>query len=199
MNVLTVIQPYASLIMRAEPAERKLCENRGYAPPAAAVGRLLAIHAGKARTYNGQDVEPLAEAFGLRASLLPFGAVLGVARLVADVRIEWDGTIKLVDPLSASRWPWLLRHEHAAGPHAWILSEPLLFQRPLPIRGQQGIWRIDDADVEAALGLPLVACPSCGDVQVDLDGFGVMKCDVCGFCRHPDISSGKCNCCGRAV
>jgi hypothetical protein len=34
-------------------------------------------------------------------------------------------------------------------------------------------------------GPVLVACPKCGTLQEDLDGFGVLACDECKWCSHP--------------
>lgn len=47
---------------------------------------------------------------------------------------------------------------------------------------------------------PLVACPGCGDVQKDMDGFGFLSCKQCGHCTHPssELISEKwiCGLCG---
>ena len=48
---------------------------------------------------------------------------------------------------------------------------------------------------------PTSECPKCGAAQTDLDGFGVVRCDKCGYCAHPSetgIPGGwKCDICGR--
>lgn len=55
--------------------------------------------------------------------------------------------------------------------------------------------------IDAFGDAPSVVCPSCGDVQEDMDGFGFLHCDKCGYCEHPsmDDSSGKVRCgmCGK--
>lgn len=33
-----------------------------------------------------------------------------------------------------------------------------------------------------------VECPQCGTQQEDLDGFGVLHCDYCGYCTHPSAT-----------
>lgn len=35
----------------------------------------------------------------------------------------------------------------------------------------------------------LVRCPKCGDEQPDMDGFGFLICDACGYCTHPSASA----------
>lgn len=47
-----------------------------------------------------------------------------------------------------------------------------------------------------------VRCPKCGDEQPDLDGFGFLICDACGYCTHPSSSAPigeqlRCDHCGE--
>jgi hypothetical protein len=44
---------------------------------------------------------------------------------------------------------------------------------------------------------PMVACPKCGREYQDFDGFGVVFCESCGYCRHFSRDNGKCNYCGN--
>jgi len=37
---------------------------------------------------------------------------------------------------------------------------------------------------------PYVQCPNCGRWVEDLDGFGVLVHDECGYCSHPDVYGG---------
>ena len=32
---------------------------------------------------------------------------------------------------------------------------------------------------------PIVRCPKCSAEQIDMDGFGVLACELCGYCTHP--------------
>lgn len=43
---------------------------------------------------------------------------------------------------------------------------------------------------------PRVECPKCGVEQTDMDGFGVLYCDACGYCKHPSYTGDKCDICG---
>ena len=42
-------------------------------------------------------------------------------------------------------------------------------------------------------------CPSCGEVQEDLDGFGVLKCEHCDYCSHASINGNVCGLCEQVV
>ena len=44
----------------------------------------------------------------------------------------------------------------------------------------------DDGSYEA--DTPQSICPTCGESQDDLDGFGVLHCQSCGYCEHPSKS-----------
>lgn len=58
-------------------------------------------------------------------------------------------------------------------------------------RGAQGGEQEDDRDSV------YMACPACGDVQEDYDGFGVQFCEVCRYCTHSSISGDTCDLCGK--
>ena len=51
--------------------------------------------------------------------------------------------------------------------------------------------------------IPQTQCPNCGTWQDDHDGFGVMNCSRCEYCRHPteDLVDGYwiCGICRRRV
>lgn len=53
--------------------------------------------------------------------------------------------------------------------------------------------------VAAADDVPEAACPQCKDELPDLDSFGVLYHQACGFCRHASIDDGRCNFCGKVV
>lgn len=42
-------------------------------------------------------------------------------------------------------------------------------------------------------------CPKCGGSVEDLDGFGVLIHDPCGYCSHPDSYGGHCRHCGATT
>jgi hypothetical protein len=55
--------------------------------------------------------------------------------------------------------------------------------------------RIDQGEEEPEQ----MACPSCGTVQPDLDGFGVLYCPACRFCQHASRSNDICDFCGKLI
>lgn len=42
-------------------------------------------------------------------------------------------------------------------------------------------------------------CPRCGEWVEDLDGFGVLAHEACGYCSHPSCDGDVCTLCGDAV
>lgn len=133
MKILTVCQPYASLIVSGQ----KLIENRtwrtNYRGP-------LAIHAGASKkylcTWHCRDDATLPDP-------MPFSAILGVVDLIDCVTFQ-DAWLKYA-PLCGI---------HREGPLCWILSN----HRPLlcPIRhsGHRGIQNVEP-DVAVAILLSL--------------------------------------------
>lgn len=120
MKALTICQPYAELIARG----LKLIENRTWATDYRGP---LAIHAGKSRTWLGEDD---LEAY----PAMSFGAVVAVATLRGCCRLEDL-------PLS------LRHHDHALGPWCWILQDVHRVE-PVPYRGAQGLWDfLEDARI----------------------------------------------------
>lgn len=137
MKAITICQPYAHLIC---VTREKRVENRSW--PTRYRGPLL-IHAGKSRTWlDIEDDEDVDYEYGIPLADMAFGAVIGAATLHdclhidAIARGEYD-----------ERLPWLRHHEHAEGPWCWVLSNRVMFPQPVPYKGQQGLFDIDDAIV----------------------------------------------------
>lgn len=42
---------------------------------------------------------------------------------------------------------------------------------------------------------PTATCPRCKAEVVDMDGFGVLIHDDCGYCSHPSITGDTCDSC----
>lgn len=45
--------------------------------------------------------------------------------------------------------------------------------------------------------LPTITCPICKCEEYDLDGFGVLRCEACGYCTHASVTDGVCDLCGK--
>lgn len=127
MKVLTVCQPYATLIASGV----KSIENRSWDTRYRGA---LAIHAGRSRDWRDPDV---LRRFGLDETRLPFGQIVAVARLSGCVRRD--------------RLPPHLRdNEHAHGPWCWLLAEVRALRYPVVWKGVQGLSDVP-WDIEAQL------------------------------------------------
>lgn len=122
MKILTVCQPYASLIVSGQ----KLIENRtwktNYHGP-------LAIHAGASNKYL------CTWHCRLDATLpdpMPFSAILGVVDLIDCVTFA-DAYVK---------YPQLCG-VHREGPFCWILSNPRRLDAPIEGTGAQGLRTVN--------------------------------------------------------
>jgi hypothetical protein len=122
MKAITVMQPYAELIISGE----KLVENRTWAT--AYRGPLL-IHAGKSEEWLS-TYDPLPDH-------MEFGAIIGVCMLVDCVR-ERD----IHHPYPRSDLAYLRNHPHVEGPYCWILREARRFQKQILFRGYQKLWEV---------------------------------------------------------
>ena len=104
----------------------------------------LLIHAGKSRTWLSLSEDKTRdEEFDIALSEMSFGAIVGVAELVACLDIR---------DIRADSWnreyPWLREHEHTEGPQCLVLSGVKRFE-PLPYRGAMGLFDVP-MEVEAA-------------------------------------------------
>lgn len=120
MKALSIRQPWAELIVRGI----KDVENRGWKT---GYRGLLVVHASKTMTAKEYR---LAARFILQRDVvppprdkLPLGAIVGV------VRLAWIA--------ATSRSPW-----HVHGQWAWELRDPQRLDRPIPCKGQLGLWDV---------------------------------------------------------
>jgi hypothetical protein len=143
MKAITICQPYAHLIVQG----RKTCENRNWATSHR--GRIY-IHAGKNRSWldleNGVDLES-----GVAEKLMPFGAIVAIADLVACINTESSLLREWVGKMTDEQ-----RH-HVNGPWCWILANVTPIG-PWPWRGAQGLFDIDEEELgrvaNRVLGIP---------------------------------------------
>ena len=66
------------------------------------------------------------------------------------------------------------------------------------MKGDYPFDRDEAAKLGAADTVPQTQCPRCGLWQDDYDGFGVMKCLSCDYCKHPARMDGVCEICGHS-
>lgn len=143
MNCLSLWQPWASLvIIGAKRFETRFWATNYRGP--------LAVHAAKKWDLTLARLcvsSPFAEALarlvrpGAAArDFLPFGAVIGTVELVDVVRIDTTTT--------PAGWEREFG-DYTPGRYRWELSNPRAFAKPVPYRGAQGLFHVDQTVIES--------------------------------------------------
>lgn len=140
MRALTVWQPFASLIVNG----CKTFETRTWPAPQALIGQRIAISAAARFTKEQQEFcdDPEFSSFYDNCGLgvcdgLERGVVLGSVLLHSVDRMDLQ-SFDRVSPEERAYGNW--RH----GDYAWRLTEPRVYDKPIPVRGMQGLWRWKD-------------------------------------------------------
>jgi hypothetical protein len=150
MKVISVWQPWASLIILGH----KFIETRGWPAPKSLIDETIGIAATSQlkaeqriamqdpefkRYYDELDMPPL--------DALPYGAVIGTVRLHScEVMTEEFMADVTGEEKAFGIW--------APGRYAWRLRYPKAFERPVPVRGMQGVWNWNPDDQETPLQRP---------------------------------------------
>ncbi len=159
MMALTVHQPWAWAICTAGMR----LENRTWRPPSFIANKQIALHAGKAWGRQEKlDASALAcqlhpeHKVPLGAEGYILGSVVAVARVVGFVDLDLrdgrgpysyeaesskgyavvGGRISPEEVEAAVTDPFWL------GPCGWLLTDIEVLERPIPVRGQQKVWRL---------------------------------------------------------
>jgi hypothetical protein len=125
VKAISVCQPWAWLIVAGDkPIENRtwFTRYRGF----------ILIHAGKSRSHmtkSGLDAAFLTDA----APLLAFGAIIGMCEVVDCVHITH---------------PRIRGMAYAEGPWCWLLKNRVHFGKPIPWRGQPGIFEVPNGVVD---------------------------------------------------
>lgn len=150
MNALTLHQPYATLIAMGA----KRIETRNWPAPPHAIGQRLAIHAGKSDDcLHMCNFDPFDEYVAYQGDKLPRGAFVAIVTLKRCAPITEDGARDL-----ERNQP----HEFAFGNYdlsdgkryAWVLDNVTRIHKPVPHRGYQRLWRVDDQIVHGIVPPP---------------------------------------------
>lgn len=108
----------------------------------------LLIHAGKSE-------KSIHESEALRAAgvLSVFGEIVGIVEVIdcVAIKINSDSSTRSFPLEVVIRYPWIVRHVHAEGPFCIVLDNALRFATPIPFKGKQGLFNVDDAIVADAL------------------------------------------------
>jgi len=157
VKAVTLHQPWASAII----AGVKRWENRSWIPRELRTESIvwLGIHAGKG-TDIAADLDLLREEWpGMPEGDWPRG-LLGFAR--------FDGAGHISSFPDAQADPW------AIGPNVWHISQVLRLDQPIPMKGAQGVWTMDE-QVRIPLSLAKLSVPEhfqdvTGDLQAGPKG-----------------------------
>lgn len=125
MKVLTIKQPWATLIMSG----LKEYEFRGWKTKYR--GKIL-IHAGKSLEKE------YAEKFKCYSFEYPLGVILGEATLVDCIKVDenFNNELRNINPLVYGR------SNHVEN-YAWKLEDVVIYEDPIPVKGQLGLWNYE--------------------------------------------------------
>ena len=155
MKVLTIQQPWASLVAHGHKKIETRSWNAKYR------GELL-IHAGakKIRLQDGMyDLIDHMERIGFMKDFdkLPYGAIIGKVNLVdviptGNIRTNYAECVfeyNLYEQAQNKNQIFMINPtEKAFGDYSpnrfgWLLSDPVLFDVPIPCKGQLSLWNFD--------------------------------------------------------
>ena len=135
MKAISIQQPYAHLVAIGE----KRVENRvrwkySYFGP-------ILIHASKGRDYL------LEEDLSTFPSMA-FGSIVGAVELIAvrsSLQLLMAGTKSAIYHGRRFVLDWVIDHKHTEGPMCLIFHDnAVMFPRPIPFRGQLGVFNVPD-------------------------------------------------------
>lgn len=129
MLALTLYQPYATLIVQGYKTIETRSWGTTYRGP-------LTIHASRNKR-DMRHIPRLLAAAGLDTLRLeyPISALLGTMELVNCLptdAIDYDALPQQEKALGHFGW----------GRYAWMLSQPVAYPEPIPMRGARGLWTV---------------------------------------------------------
>ena len=131
-GALSLLQPWASLVVMG----LKTIETRSWRT--AHRGALL-IHASLGKKGKILATEPPFSKYIPDFDALPFGAIIGQVQLDDVVPVEH---LFYTDAkLSALTLEEKAFGDYTKGRYAWLLSEPVMFDEPVPVKGGLGLWK----------------------------------------------------------
>lgn len=131
MKTLSLLQPWASLVVMGA----KKIETRSWRT--AHRGELL-IHASLGKKGGAMATQLPFKKYITHFTALPFGAIIGRVRVDDIIPVE---ALQLSDiRLNALTLEEKAFGDYGRGRYAWMLSEPLMFNEPVFIRGSLQLW-----------------------------------------------------------
>ena len=131
MKTLSLLQPWASLVvMGAKTIETRSWQTAHRGP--------LLIHASTSKKGSVLCSQLPFSNYIDDFRSLPFGAIIGSVMLDDVVPVE---NLRLPDPeLARLTLEEKAFGDYAAGRFAWLLSQPVSFEQPIPVKGTLGLW-----------------------------------------------------------
>ncbi len=150
IKVLSILQPWASLAVLGHKRIETRSWNTKYR------GELY-IHASLGKNYKKlkaddplyrfyhplfayNKIEPMEK--------LPFGAIIGKVDLVETIQFDKNTINREQDFHYGSLFEYtpqeLAFGDYTTGRFGWLLANPVMFDKPIPAKGQLGIWNYDE-------------------------------------------------------
>lgn len=131
MNVLSLLQPWASLVVMGV----KTIETRSWSTPYR--GDLL-IHASLGKRADFLTNNPPYSNYITNFKQLPFGAIIGQVVLTSILRVEDFGLPD--DAMNALTMEEKAFGDYTAGRFGWVLENAVQFNEPVFTRGHLRLW-----------------------------------------------------------
>lgn len=130
MKALSLLQPWASLVVLGH----KKIETRGWATD---YRGLLLIHASSGKKGALVAQLPVISQYIPDFKALPFGAIIGEARLVDVVRLGEDNDAAALSGITLEEGAF---GTYTAGRWGWVLEDAVAYDEPIPAKGRLGLW-----------------------------------------------------------
>ncbi|GAA4743005.1 ASCH domain-containing protein [Flavisolibacter ginsenosidimutans] len=131
-KALSLLQPWASLVVTGI----KKIETRSWQT---AYRGTLFVHASLGKKGKVLVNEPPFSKYIPDFDALPFGAVIGQVNLDEIVPVEkLFYSDAMLNTLTLEEKAF---GDYTKGRYAWLLSEPVMFDKPIPMKGGLGLWK----------------------------------------------------------
>ena len=173
MKAISIKQPWAYLICSGI----KDVENRNWKCPQKYIGQRILIHASAKPTVKGNCIScwMTEDQYKFITLNISSGKRLNDICFLEHYSSAIIGSVKIVDCVVNHPSVWAEK-----GVFNWVLSEPILFDKPvLNVKGQLSFWEYDGIEEVT------IECPECGFIQP-----AVVNCNTAPFntyihdCKH---------------
>jgi ASCH domain. len=135
MKAISLLQPWATLVVLGI----KTIETRNWSTKYR--GPIL-IQASKGKAGSIFADELSFKKYITDFNKLPFGAIIGKATITDVIRVEdLAMSDELINRLTMEEKAF---GDYSEGRYAWILEDPVQFDKPIPARGTLNVWEYPD-------------------------------------------------------